>query len=515
MDRDDRSWLPIMLLVGAIALGTLGWLAAVLLAPPVRFVVLAPAAKAGIDTVLALASLFGALVLWLFPDDGGRLRLRWIAAGFLVLGLGGLVFGYLYPLVADVPDLNRSRVVSLLVQTASGALFVAGLLPAVPRRPPSRLLLAIAAAVPAAGILIYALADLLPRFTTAADPETATEDNVTIMEGLTGWHWVLSTIPLLLAVLAVAGAARRHRDEGLGLWLVAAMALLVSAQLHGMLWPSGYAPVVTTASLLRLGFTLVVVLGGVHELRRIAAERERLLAAEREYGRRLGQLAVLRSDFTAMVVHELNGPVGAIRRLADLAAAGDPPPPAGYAVGAMQHELDLLTTLIADVQASAAVERDDFNLRLAPVPIERLLIAAASYATALPGEHPVAFHPGGPAIVRADEERVGQVLRNLLSNATKYSPPGSPIDVVAECRDGRLWISVVDRGYGIHPDDLERVLEKFGRGRDPLGQRVSGVGLGLYLSRRIVQAHGSDLTITSVLGAGTEVSFTLPLAQPA
>ena len=79
-------------------------------------------------------------------------------------------------------------------------------------------------------------------------------------------------------------------------------------------------------------------------------------------------------------------------------------------------------------------------------------------------------------------------------------------------RAGRVRIEVVDHGSGIHPDDVVRIFEKFGRGRDARGRKVAGVGLGLYLLRRIMQAHGSDLTVDSELGEGSVFGFELGLA---
>jgi signal transduction histidine kinase len=511
---DDRFPVSPALVVGAITVGALAWLAAILVIPDVRFVVLAPTAKAGVDIILALSSLFGALVLWLFPTEGSRLRLRWLATGFLVLGLGSLVFGYLQPLVADTPDLNRSRYISLLMQTAASACFSVGLCPAAPRRVSPRVLAGLIIGVMTVGLVLYDQADRLPRFIHVVDVDDAAGRGVAIMEGLTRWHWVVSVVPLLLAMAAVFGAIRRHHDEGLGLWLVAAMALLVGAQLHALFWPSGYGPILTTATLLRLGFILLVLVGGVRELRHIAAERARLLAAEQTHAQRLRQLALLRADFTAMVAHELSGPIAAIRRFTEIAASGEVAPHVRPVLAAMDQELDLLTALVRDVQASATVERDDFRVTLQPVPLGQLLDDALAYGQSLPGEHAVVIPDDVAFTVWADQERITQVLRNLLSNAAKYSPPGTRIEIRVACRDHHVEIAVVDQGYGIHPDDLDRVLEKFGRGRDLSGRRVSGVGLGLYLSRRIVHAHGSDLTIRSTPGVGTAVAFTLPVDQP-
>ena len=113
----------------------------------------------------------------------------------------------------------------------------------------------------------------------------------------------------------------------------------------------------------------------------------------------------------------------------------------------------------------------------------------------------------------ADPERIGQVLRNLLSNAAKYSPEGTPIELRVIGKKGRVRLEVADRGPGIHPEDVTRIFEKFGRGRDREGRKMPGVGLGLYLSQRIVRGHGSELTVRTRPGGGSVFGFDLEVAR--
>ncbi len=243
-------------------------------------------------------------------------------------------------------------------------------------------------------------------------------------------------------------------------------------------------------------------------------ERKRAEEELREANRRLNELAVLKADFTAMVAHELSSPLAAIRGLTDMLATGAlRPAEQAEVLAAIGSEVDLLQALVADVQIAAAVERDDFAVQFQPVPVAPLLEEAAAYARTLPGAHPVTVSQVSPALLRADPERIAQVLRNLLSNAAKYSPDGAPIEVRARQAGGRVRIEVEDRGYGIEPADLIRIFEKFGRGRDRTGRKVPGVGLGLYLSRRIVQAHGGDLTVASTPGVGSVFAFELEVVR--
>ena len=162
-----------------------------------------------------------------------------------------------------------------------------------------------------------------------------------------------------------------------------------------------------------------------------------------------------------------------------------------YVLNSVRGELGTLDALVADVQSAVAVEREDFGLETRPVPLQALLGEAEKFGRSVSGERPFAVVADGSLegrAVIADPERVAQVLRNLISNAVKYSPAGSPIELRTKPGEpGRVRFEVADEGRGISPEDLDRVFEKFGRGRGAGGGEVKGVGLGLYISRRLAQ----------------------------
>jgi signal transduction histidine kinase len=196
-----------------------------------------------------------------------------------------------------------------------------------------------------------------------------------------------------------------------------------------------------------------------------------------------------------------------------LSAEGEDAGVREYATAATEGELDALANLVSDVRAVAAVEREGFAIEARPLPLEKLLADAEAYARTLPADQPFRQVREGGLVaegsVLADPERIGQVLRNLLSNAAKYSPEGAPIELRVIGEKGRVRLEVADRGPGVHPDDVTRIFEKFGRGRDREGRKTPGVGLGLYLSRRIVRGHGSELTVQTRPGGGSVFGFEL------
>ena len=482
-----------------LAVGIVAWAVVNLANGWVGFAAVVPVGfRGGGEAAISLARLFAALVLVLIVADEIGGRLRWVACGFVVLGLGQLVFGYLEPIIEISPDLNKSLYEMILVRTLAGALFVIGL---VPRKAP-RFSLRVAMSVfllcgaCIAGYWFLKGPGLVPPMVRIESLEEAARLRIAPMSWMTGWHWVLAALPFGFAVVAAVGALSRNQRGEIGGWLPLAIVLLAGSELHDALWPSAYgnSVLMNTADVLRLAMAAVVVVGGTLELRRIASERAALLAAEKERARRLEEVATLKTDFTAMVAHELGYPLSAIRRLTEMLSRDELNPALrDRTLATIIKETDALDTLVADVQATADVERDDFRAELRPVRSGALIDDALMFTEARAADLPLETVLEGVEVherVLADRDRIGQVLRNLLCNAAKYSPEGTRISLrAASAGGGRVRIEVADCGPGIHPDDLESIFEKFGRGRNGKDGRVSGAGLGLYLSRRIVRAH--------------------------
>ncbi|HEY6581655.1 MAG TPA: histidine kinase dimerization/phospho-acceptor domain-containing protein, partial [Rubrobacter sp.] len=313
--------------------------------------------------------------------------------------LGHLVFGYLEPLIQeDPPELNESLYEAFVTQTLACALFMVGLFPG----KPSRILVWGATVIPAALVAGYVVLfeflhgeEWMPLLTRFANPER-TAILGSPLGWLTLWHWVLSMLPLGLATAAMVGAFWQGRRGLLRSWLLFAVVLLAGSVLHDYLWPSAYGGgLLTTADALSLAFAVVVAIGGISELRRVASERARLLATERERARRLDELNALRSDFSAMIAHELETPIAAVRKLNEmLSAEGEDAGVRQYATTATEGELDALTNLVSDVRAVAAVGREGFEVETCRLPLEKLLTDAEAYARTLPAGHPSGRYVG-------------------------------------------------------------------------------------------------------------------------
>jgi signal transduction histidine kinase len=345
-----------------------------------------------------------------------------------------------------------------------------------------------------------------------ADLDTLATENFAVFPGLTPWYYAFSTIPLVTCLVATWAATRRAtRSGGIGIWLVIALALLAGAQLHSVFWPSFYGPLLSTTSMLRLMVAMAVLVGGTLELRRVIQERDVLLVAEQERTQRLEDIAQLKADFTSIVAHELANPVAAIKAMSEMVALDDLPDDLRRrTAGEIAQETRMLEMLIQDIRETATIERDDFRVDLRRIPVDRLVSEARAHANRLPGAHPVTLENSAATLqVLCDPDRVGQVMRNLLNNAARYTLEDTPISIRTRRLPGEVAFEVADRGPGIPPDDLRRIFEKFGRGQAASQSNASGRGLGLYLSRRIVRGHGSDLVVESSPSQGTVFRFTL------
>ncbi|MBA2376496.1 MAG: HAMP domain-containing histidine kinase [Actinomycetota bacterium] len=499
----------VIALAAALALAIVVWSSVTLYTDQLRFAVFAPQAHVAVVVATASARLFGALVLSMFVTERHGDRLLWVAAGLFVSGVGGLVLQYKNLLFGSPHDPNVATYESLLVWIMTAALFVVGLVMKNPPRLTRSHVAGILAGCVAAGFVAHEFGAFLPHL--IANPEVSS-----LAYEATGWNWVVSMVPLGLAVAATFGAASLYRSGHPAGWLLVAMVLLTGSQLRAVFQPTAYSTVITTADFLHLGFAAVVALGGILKLRLIAAERENLLSAEKETNHRLEELGVMKADFTAMVAHELNGPLSAVRNLSDMLSCGELSSVERKRVlDEIQSQTDSLNALVEDVRTSGSVERGDFHVEMRPTPLDGIIAGAASFHRTLPGERKLIVDSEVEKGVKvlADSGRIGQVLRNLISNAAKHSPAGADIELraTAESKNGKEFvrIEVADRGFGVHPGDVARIFEKFGRGRDASGGKVPGAGLGLYLSRRIVRRHGGGLSLESTSGEGSVFAFEL------
>ncbi len=178
----------------------------------------------------------------------------------------------------------------------------------------------------------------------------------------------------------------------------------------------------------------------------------------------------------------------------------------------INEETDRLDRLVGEATEMAQLDAHKVELHMAPTEIATVIESAVEESRSTLGQHPldVQVAPSLPK-VRVDADRVAEVLKQLLENAAKYSPPSSSITITADRNGDRVIVSVTDHGPGIDDFEQSLIFDKFYRGRD---QRysVQGTGMGLAIAKAIVEAHNGSIGVTSQLGHGSVFSFELPAA---
>jgi signal transduction histidine kinase len=174
-----------------------------------------------------------------------------------------------------------------------------------------------------------------------------------------------------------------------------------------------------------------------------------------------------------------------------------------------------MNSMVGDVLNTAAIEAGALSLQLERCDAHALVEEAVDLFASMAPEHriEIAGDPG-PLWIHCDHVRVAQVLNNLLANAIKYSRKGSVVRVALASKEARVAFAVSDEGAGLGPEEREHIFELFHH-EGVLSELVPGVGLGLYISRKIAEAHGGSLTAESVVGAGAIFTLTLPLLPEA
>jgi signal transduction histidine kinase len=230
-----------------------------------------------------------------------------------------------------------------------------------------------------------------------------------------------------------------------------------------------------------------------------------------------------KSEFLANISHELRTPLNAINGFSEmmLTEALGPlgaPQYLGYVRNIHESGTHLLG-IIDDILDMSNLEAGRLALECEETDVGELARAAAEQVRASAAERGLALEievAEDTPLVPADRRRVRQVLAHLLSNALKFTPEGGRVRVTvgADGADG-VRVAVADTGIGIPADKLEAVLGAFGQVEGAFARSRGGAGLGLTLAKRLVELHGGQLSLSSVVGAGTEAGFTLPARRSA
>ncbi|MFH1791291.1 MAG: ATP-binding protein [Candidatus Omnitrophota bacterium] len=231
----------------------------------------------------------------------------------------------------------------------------------------------------------------------------------------------------------------------------------------------------------------------------------------------LRRLERVRRDFVANVSHELRTPVSNIHGYAEtlLDGAVDDKKHAAEFVGVIHKESGRLAKIIQDLLNLAGMESGRTEMNFRPCALASAIAKSLSGMRQKSEKKHISIEteiPEGLAPLLADEDRIVQVLTNLLDNAVNYTSEGGRVAVSAEDNGGYVVVRVTDNGTGIPSKDLPRIFERFYRAGGARSDEHGGTGLGLSIVRHIVQAHGGEVSVESIEGQGSSFSFSLPKA---
>jgi two-component system, OmpR family, sensor histidine kinase KdpD len=222
----------------------------------------------------------------------------------------------------------------------------------------------------------------------------------------------------------------------------------------------------------------------------------------------------LRSLMIDSITHELRTPLTAIKAAASTLLSPAKLDAAGQhdLLTVIDEESDRLNQLVSEAVEMAQLDTQEVHMTFAAVVVGAMVEQAIENCSSLLDAREVKVDLPPLPPVMADADFITKVLTNLVENAAKYSAAGSPIRVSAERKDGMVTVSVADRGIGIDLSEQSLIFERFYRASVP-SQQTWGTGMGLAISRAIIDAHRGTLSVTSQLGEGSVFSFTLPVAE--
>ena len=256
------------------------------------------------------------------------------------------------------------------------------------------------------------------------------------------------------------------------------------------------------------------------------------------------QIDKLKDEFVSIVSHELRTPLTAIkgytqhlirrieRRLREhrqlqqsqqaqaapggLLAQAAAEPPESYdlrSLNIVQSQTEHLERLVSDILDLSRVQQGELRLQYSSFYLADILAECVRQGQISAEQHAITLDIAVyDSRVVADKARIGQVIGNILDNAIKFSPQGGQVVVKLQERDNDYLVSISDQGIGVNPEHFDHIFERFYRVRNSASRQYSGIGMGLYIAKVIVEAHGGRVWLTSSLGTGSTFYFTLPRA---
>lgn len=263
------------------------------------------------------------------------------------------------------------------------------------------------------------------------------------------------------------------------------------------------------------------------EIQDLADEFNKMAAALKASQQRLGaanieleQASKLKSEFLANMSHELRTPLNSIIGFAEILSDqpfGPAHPKQQKYMNNIHNSGQHLLQLINDILDLSKIESGKLELNYHEFAVTDILEETRSTIRTMADKKNITLNidvDAELATIAADKAKIKQIMFNLLSNAVKFTPPGGQIDIEAGKREGLAVISVKDTGIGISKKDQELIFEQFRQVSGSDSREFEGTGLGLALTKKLVELHGGNISVTSELGRGSKFTFTVPINMP-
>lgn len=223
-----------------------------------------------------------------------------------------------------------------------------------------------------------------------------------------------------------------------------------------------------------------------------------------------------KDEFIAAISHEIRTPLTAAKAQAQLAIRqlGGPTEPATRALGLISKQIDRVVRLVEELFDFTRIQSG--RLVLTPIPLDLVSVArdVVERMAAVSDKHELLVAAETPVAIRGDRDRLEQILTNLIANAIRYSPEGGPVGIAISRDATRAYIRVTDRGVGIPKEKLTAIFERFLQAH---GSSYGGIGLGLTITKELVERHGGRIWAASsgIAGEGSTFNIELPLEEGA
>jgi two-component system sensor histidine kinase VicK len=221
-----------------------------------------------------------------------------------------------------------------------------------------------------------------------------------------------------------------------------------------------------------------------------------------------------KNDFIGMVSHELKTPLTTLSAIVQLANAKLKTSPDNFlseAMGKAQGQVKKMSKMINGFLNVSRLESGKISIEKEQFILDDLIEEIIQETELINKDQVIHFDNCSNVVVKADKEKIGSVISNLLSNGIKYSPGSKLLDVRCHVDNNKAIVSVKDYGMGVKSHDCEKLFDRYYRVESNINQHISGFGIGLYLSAEIIRRHDGEIWVESEYGQGSTFYFSLPL----